>query len=250
MKIVEWPAGVNRIVTNDANISLGENGLVSDKAENGAESSRLVGSGCPNKFTVSMFFSNDKNDTFYANHTDVYGNHITEYKAWENWFRFVSMLGVNPFYFADLDNPDGGYKIYRISSAGLPKGSPNGSYVKVSMTWIEVVDSYITVQDPEVQGDYIDATDGRIELHLTEKPASVPVLSDFKDAQGISRVFVSDDGGTFAPLVMEALEYDGYRTVVLFYDGSLTRLDNHVYTVRVFVGDSYVEGSFMYKEGN
>ena len=248
MKIISWPSGVNRIVTNEASLSVAENGVESDKSENGSEMSRLKASGTPDKFQVSMYFSNSRTDSFYKNHTDSKGNHLTEWKVWSDWFKYVSMNGVNPFYFSDLQNPDGGAKIYKISSGGLPHGNPNGEYIKVTMTWIEVFNEYITVQEEEALADSIDINPGMIDLRFTEKPEETPTLEDFRDELGNPLSEYSlDDGETWSPLVLTGIDYDGQKSAVLYYDSGMTAIDGQTYYIRLKYKDGeYIASGFTY----
>lgn len=237
MKIVSWPTGVNRIVTTDTNGTLGENGVENDKSENGSEMSRLRGSGVPDRFQVSMTFSNDTEDPFFRDHTDAYGRHFTEWEAWKSWFKYVTLNGTHPFYFHDIGSPGGGRTaVYKISANGLPNWSPNGGYVQVHMTWIEMFMDYITVREESPVADILDIEPGTIELHLTEQPLEPPSKEDFYDPYGASLVKYSvDSGRTFSPLPVRRVDWDGYRTVVLYYDPSLTaeKLTENYYVVSV-----------------
>lgn len=248
MKIVDWPSGVNRIVLNEASLSLAENGVESDKSDNGSEVSRLKASGTPDRFQVSMYFSNSRSDSFYRNHTDALGNHYTEWKKWSDWFKFVTMNGMHPFYFSDIQKPDGGAKIYKISSGGLPHGTPTGEYVKVTMTWIEVFNEYITVQQEETLADSIDINPGMIDLRFTEKPEETPKLEDFRDAEGnpLSE-FSVDDGVTWSPLVLNEIDYDGQKSVILYYDSGMTAIDGQTYYIRLKYKDGgWITNAFTY----
>lgn len=224
MKIVSWPVGVNTIVTSETNGTIGENGVEADKSENGSEMSRLKSSGIPDKFTVTMYFSNSTTDPFYASHTDALGNHLTEWQAWENWFKYVTMNGVNSFYFKNIWDPTGKRTaIYKISSSGLPNWNPSGEYMQVHMTWIEQFNEVLTIPDLTADADYLDIEPGMIYLALTEVPSTVPDISMFRDENGHSLVKYSlDEGATLLELPVYRLDYDGFKQIVLYYDGSLT----------------------------
>lgn len=248
MKIVSWPVGVNTIVTSETNGTIGENGVEADKSENGSEMSRLKGSGIPDKFTVSMYFSNSTTDPFYANHTDAYGNHITEWQAWENWFKYVTMNGTNPFYFKNIYDPTGKKSaIYKISSGGLPNWNPSGEYMQVHMTWIEQFNDVITVQDPVAQADYLDIEPGMIYLALTEVPSEVPNISMFRNNQGESLVKYSlDEGSTLLTLPVYRLDYDGFKMIILYYDATLTAeaIPSGYYTFYVPYNNQTITGEY------
>lgn len=224
MKIVSWPVGVNTIVTSESNGTIGENGIESDTSSNGSEMSRLKGSGIPDKFSVTLYLSNSTTDAFYVNHTDSLGNHITELQAWEMWFKYITMNGVNPFYFKDIFDPTGKRtKIYKISSGGLPNWNPTGEYAQVHMTWIEQFNEVLTIPDLTAQADYLDIEPGMIYLSLTEVPAEVPDLSIFKDQHGESLVKYSlDEGSTLLTLPVYRLDYDGFKQIILYYDSLMT----------------------------
>jgi hypothetical protein len=249
MKIVSWPTGVNRIVTTESNGTLAENGVESDKSENGSEMLRLKGSGVPDKYTVSMTFSNSTLDAFYRDHTDAGGKHVTEWQAWETWFKYVAMNGVNAFYFPDITAPqDGRAAVYQFSASGLPRWNPQGEYVKVSMTWNRIVNEFMTIPDSESDADCIDISPGMIDLCLTEPPSAPPALSDFYNEQGVSLVSYSvDSGATFSPLSIERVDYDGFKTVTLYYDAKYTgeSLDGKYYVIRVPYGGITVAGEFL-----
>lgn len=249
MKVVSWPTGVNRIVTSETSGTLAENGVENDKSENGSEMSRLRGSGVPDRYQVSMTFSNDAGDPFYRDHTDAYGRHITEWEAWCNWFKFILLNGTYAFYFHDICSPgEGKTAVYKISAAGLPNWNPNGGYVQVHMTWIRVFTDYLTVREEEPEADSLDVEPGIIELHLTEQPSEPPLKEDFYDANGESLVLYSvDSGETFSPLPVMRVDWDGYKTVVLQYDSALTAetLDGDYYVITVPYGESTVRTEFL-----
>lgn len=245
MKIVEWPSGVNRIVTSDTNGNVGENGVESDKSENGTEMTRLKGSGVPDKYSVTMYFSNSTSDSFYKNHTDAYGKHITEWQAWKNWFKYVTMNGTHPFHFHDLEDPrEGRSKIYKIQASGLPGWNATGEYVQVHMSWTEQINEYMTVVTMVSDADYLDMVQGRIELHLTEQPEAPVLKENFYGRDGNCLVKYSVDKGlTWLPLPVERVDWDGFKCAVLYYDSAYTarRLDDSYYTVRVPYGTGYAE---------
>lgn len=245
MVIVDWPQGVNRIVTSEANISLGEQGIISDNSENGTEMSRLSGSGTPDRYNVTMYFSNSKYDSFYKNHVDIYGRNVSEWQAFRNWFKYTLLNGVNSFRFSSLDDLEGGKgAVYKISSSGLPKGNPVGEYIKVTMLWIEQFTTYITVNEYSVMADSIEVGDGFIELYLTESLSDNPKVSDFLLSNGNSAVTYSTDGVKFQPLFIQGLDYDGGKTLILYFDASLMANSQYDYTVRVLFGQKTVESNY------
>ena len=248
MKIVSWPTGVNTIVTSETNGSIGDNGIESDKSENGSEMSRLKASGVPDQFSVTMYFSNSTSDTFYKSHTDVYGKHITEWEAWESWFKYILMNGTNAFYFTDIKSPQSTKPaVYKITSSGLPKWSARGEYMQISMAWAEQFNDYISIQEEETVADYMDITPGTIDLRLTEMPEEAPELSDFYDEHGSSLVRLSVDGGaTFSALPINRVEWDGYKAVFLRYDAAMTQeeLTDTYYVIEVPFNGVTVSGEF------
>lgn len=248
MRIVSWPSGVNTIVTSESGGSIGDNGIEADKSENGSEMTRLKASGVPDQFSVTMYFSNSTSDAFCKSHRDAWGNPITEWQAWEEWFKYVLMNGTNAFYFHDIKNPqEGRHNIYKMTSSGLPKWSPKGEYMQVTMSWTEYFNDCLTIQLGEPSADYMDITPGRIELRLTEMPDDTPELSDFRNAGGVSLVRLSVNGGeTFAPLPVQKLDWDGYKSVTLYYDAAMTQevLENSWYVIEVPFGGATIRGEF------
>lgn len=208
MNIVNWPSGVNRIVTSDSSLQLGVNGVKSDTTENGSETSRVTGSGVPDVYSVSMTFSNSRHDPFYAAHGK------TEWKAFKHWFKFITHNGVNPFYFSCIDDPDdedGDKCVYKIKSAGLPSGTPMGDHIKVSMQWQEYLTDAITVQDLVPNGNYIDINldSSFIDFRFNETLSFNPSKSDFT-------VEYEKDSSSKQPLVIKGLDFDGCKSVSLY----------------------------------
>lgn len=233
MSIVSWPSGVNRIVTSEASIDIASSGVKSDTSENGSEMSRLTCSQAPDKWSVSMTFSNGK-DLFYQKHGK------TEWKAFCDWFKHTTMNGVLPFYFSKIDDPSDTTEaaVYKISSNGLPKGNPFGDQMKVTMTWIEQFTDVISVPEVTVDADYIDLSNGLIDFRFTEQPEDTPSKDDFT-------VTYSYNGGSRVSIVPNALEYDGYKSVLLYIDEFT---EAGLYTIYVTYGETTVDSSFVVEE--
>ena len=214
MEIVSWATGVNRYILNDTSIEIGTNSVQADNSDNGSEMTYLKNSGSPDVYSVSMRFSNSTTDSFFLNHTDSNGDHITEWQAFLNWFKWVTMMGSKPFYFHKIDDPNDDKTsracIYKIKSSGLPKGTPEGEYVKCTMTWQQWLNEYISVPVEEVTADTLYAVNGTLDLRFTEQPDEPPVKSDFT---GTSDYY--DDPSDF---VIKRVDYDGYKSCVLYFD--------------------------------
>lgn len=213
MEFTSWPLGVNKIILSDATISLGENAVASDSSENGSEMTYLKSSGAPDTYSVSMIFSNATDDDFYLNHVDSNGNHITEWQAFCNWFKYTAKMGTKPFYFHRIDDPreDAESRIYKIKSNGMPKGTAQGNYMKVPMVWQEWITEYFTIQDEDVEVDTAVAVNGRVDIRFNEIPVTTPVRSDFSGSS-------SDYYELPTQFAIEKIEYDGFKTCSLYFD--------------------------------
>ncbi len=217
MEIKSWATGVNRIILNDTSITVGQNAVQNSNSENGTEQSLLRSSGVPDQYTVSMYFSNSTKDAFYLNHVDSNGNHITEWQAFLRWFKYEIEMGTLPFYFASIGDVSGNtYAIYKIISSGMPKGTPEGEYIKCSMTWAEVINETINYSQEKIIGDYLDFSENIIEFHFTEVPTKMPKKSDFIVSFSIDNTNTIANG----TIDIESLEYDGYKTCILMYSES------------------------------
>lgn len=232
MKIVSWKSGVNRIIENSTNTSLGVNALRTSKTENGSEQASLTSTGVPNQYSVNMTFSNSTQDSFYKSHFDENGHNITEWMAFQRWFKKELGYGTNAFYFASINDVSGETSaIYKIVGSGLPKGNPNGQYMKVTMTWAEYFPTPVTLTETSNNADYLDIVNGQIEYHFDEVPETTPVKSDFLITY-IKNELPEDD------LVIERLEYDGYKTCILYYQAFVPPLsDEDTYNITVTYSD-------------
>lgn len=242
MEIKSWATGVNRIVLNETSITVGQNALQTSSTENGSEQSLLRSSGVPDQYNVSMYFSNSTKDAFYLNHVDSNGNHITEWQAFLNWFKYEIEMGTLPFYFSSIGDVSGNTTaIYKIISSGLPKGTPNGEYIKCTMTWAEQINEVMNYSQAKIVGDYLDFTENTIEFHFNEEPTTVPQKSDFEI------LFSTEDESVIGSITVEYLEYDGYKTCVLRYDE--TELSNkcagQTIKIQVSYSDTSVAGYYI-----
>ena len=240
MEIKSFASGVNRIVTNETTLSIGTNALATTQTENGSEQSIMKSSGAPDQYSVTMYFSNSTNDSFYHNHTDSNGNHITEWQAFINWFKYDIGFGTIPFYFASLFDVTGETSsVYKIISNGLPKGTPNGEYMKCTMTWQEVFIKPITYTESSAEGDYLDITNGQIEYHFTEVPETSPKRTLF------TMTFNEEEK------VVERIDYDGYKTCVLYFQSiPISESEEQTFTVSVsFNGLTAITGTLIVAKG-
>lgn len=215
MEIKSWATGVNRTILNETTITIGQNAVQNSNSENGTEQSLLRSSGVPDQYSVSMYFSNSTKNAFYLNHVDNNGNHITEWQAFLRWFKYEIEMGTLPFYFASIGDVSGNTSaIYKIISSGIPKGTPEGEYIKCSMTWAEVINETMNYSQERIVGDYLDFSENIIEFHFTEVPSEIPKKSDFT-------VSFSIDNENINYIDIEYLEYDGYKTCILMYSESV-----------------------------
>ena len=215
MEIISWPIGVNRTILSETSIEVGAGAVKADTSENGSEMTQLTSSGAADTFSVTMRFSNSTEDSFYNNHVDANGDHITEWQAFLNWFKYVDMMGTLPFYFHKIDDPNDDKAerncAYKIKSNGLPKGTPEGQYYKVTMTWQQYITEYITVIPEEVSVDSAYAVNGMIDLRFTDKPVTTPVKADFSES-------TSDYYKDPTDFVIKRIDYDGHKSCVLYFD--------------------------------
>lgn len=237
MEIISWARNVNRIVTDESSISVGQGAVVSDQSENGSEMSRLTGSGTPERYQVTMFFSNSATDSFYLN------NGKTEWQAFLDWFKYESCMGTKPFYFHHLSDPNNTTpQVYKISTNGIPTGSPNGEYIKCTMQWIQIFNGFITIPVSSDVGDSISVVDGQIDFRFTEEPNEIPKKEDFYASYQISNNGVL---GSASELVIEQMDWDGYKTCILYFQN----LENAgLYHVTVNYKDSALETNFLIGE--
>lgn len=210
MQTTDWPLGVNRIVTSNSSLTIGNGAVVADKSENGSDMSRLSASGSPDRWSVVMYFSNSMQDSFYKK----YGQ--TEWDRFSKWVKFNARMGTIPFYFSKVGDVTNTQKcLYKIASDGLPKPEITGTWVKVTMTWIEVFDDLISIEIPETKADYIEAMNGSVDFRFVEIPEEDFAKQDF------TFTYNRDYSGTVMiqnePLVMEDMDYDGNKSVMFYF---------------------------------
>lgn len=234
MEILSWPIGVNRVILSETNLSVGENAVQSDSSENGTDMTALKSSGAPDVYTVSMYFSNDVNDPFYKQ----FGK--TEWQTFLDWFKYVTLMGTHPFYFHKIDDPReenvNRTAVYKIRSNGLPKGTPEGTYVKCSMTWLEYITDVIEYEEPSPTVDTIYIVDGTIDLRFIDKPTSVPVKTSFT-----ATMQNTTTGADSEEVVINWVDFDGYKSAVLYFDTPSVAGD---YLLSLTYNGSTIEGRF------
>lgn len=214
MEIISWETGINRVITNESVPTLGEGALHSNKSENGTEMTSLKNSDAPDVWSVVMYFSNSIEDSFYINHT-LNGKHITEWEAFVNWFKYKLNFGSKGFYFNKIGT-ENQTAIYKIRSEGLPKPAVLGTWMKVTMTWIEYNPTAISVANPVVAGDYIDVSNGIIDFYFNEQPETFPQKSEFN-------LYYQnyDENGDLLPqtypIIIERIIYDGSKIVQMYF---------------------------------
>lgn len=244
MEIKSWAQGVNRIILSETNIEVGTNAVQKDNSENGQEYSTLKSSGAPDRFSVTMMFSNAIDDQFYYNHVDSNGNHVTEWQAFLNWFKNVIHYGTIPFYFHKIDDPRGDLNsdpracVYRIVSDGLPKGTPQGDWYKVTMTWVEYINEYIVVPEVEDVIDSIYISEGIIDVRFADVPESIPKKTSFSGK--FSMKAYKDE-----PIVIHSVDYDGNKSAVLYIDPFV---DSGIYDVTVTYNGKDIAGKYYIPE--
>ena len=209
MEIIEWGTGINRNITNESSPVYGENSLLVAKSENGMEMTGLKSTSAPDVWNVVMYFSNSKEDNFYKNHN------ITEWDSFLRWFKYKSIFGTKPFYFNKIGE-DNQPAIYKIKAEGLPKPVIIGTWMKVSMTWVEFNNTAITVVDNEITGDFLDASNGIIDFHFNETPTLFPKKSDFS---AYYQVYNENEElePTHTDFVIERIIYDGNKIAQLHF---------------------------------
>lgn len=234
MEIKNWAIGVNRIILNDTSTSIGENSVQTDTSDNGSDMTILKASGSPDTYSVTMMFSNDIEDSFYKK----FGK--TEWQTFLDWFKYNLLMGQNPFYFHKIDDPRGEVSnrssVYKIKSNGLPKGSPEGSYYKVTMTWIEYLKNPISFSEEEITVDTIYITDGVIDLRFTDKPETIPEKTDFS---AIMENLTT--GANEETVSLQWLDYDGFKSALLYFDSPTVTGD---YLLTLTYKEKSVQGKF------
>lgn len=217
MNYIQWPLGVNRTVLSTSSMSHNKNSVVSDKTENGLEMTRLSSLGSVDEWKVDMMFSNSKGDSFYKKHK------YTEWEAFTNWFKYVCKMGTVPFYFHKIgDSSETQSCVYKIKSDGFPAYQFNGTTVKVSMTWAEVLPGVITVKLDDPHPDSIAAYNGHVEMWFSDEPKVNLQKNNFT-------FDYSRDGSSSSELVMEDFLFDGNKTCIFYYPEFTTK---GIYEVR------------------
>lgn len=227
MEIKNWPVGVNRIILSDSGFGHNKNAVISDKSENGSEMSRLSASGSPDEWKVNMYFSNSRNDSFFKK----YGE--TEWERFVKWFKYGISMGTLPFYFSKVgDTEEKKVCVYKIRSDGMPNYTFQGINVRVSMTWLEVFNDYISVTFDEPHIDSLCALNGHVEMWYSDRPEVTPEKEQF----AFTYDFTGEDGSfTHEELVMEDFLYDGNKSCVFYYPSFETKGIYEITLVQTFV---------------
>jgi len=214
-----WPTGVNRIIEDSSNITLGENALKNDELENGLKRSRKRGAFCPDKFSVKMRFN--WVDEVIINNQNT---HKTEYNLFTDWYKYIHKYGSVPFEFPKIlysqdtgiliyDTVENGpinVEYYKITSA-VP-GNKSGDDIVVDTTWEAVYGGIVDIatQTPLVLGcsakaDYID-------IEFSALGTTAPTSQMFTVYSG------STEGSTDNTVTIKGFYYDNANTVRIYYD--------------------------------
>lgn len=132
--LIEWASDVNKIVIDDATLTLGENARVEDTLENGDKRTRLSLSNPPDTYSFSMDFDWLKKDA----------NGFTEKDRFIAWYKYKHKFGTNPFRFPTIilgsENVLGD-SYYTITS--LSSGKKYGHSVRFQVTMREYIATQI-----------------------------------------------------------------------------------------------------------
>ena len=214
-----WATGVNRIVFDSSNITLGENALKTDELENGLKRSRKRGAFCPDKFSVKMRFN--WVDEVIINNVNT---HKTEYQLFTEWYKYNHKYGSVPFEFPKilfsqdtgimvLDTVDNGpmnVEYYKITSS-VP-GNKSGEDVEVDMTWEAVYGGVVDVTAATPTVLNCDAKANYIDIFFSALGSTAPTSQMFT-------VYSGDvEGATTNTLTKKGFYYDNANTVRIYYD--------------------------------
>ena len=187
---IGWAAGVNRIILDSVQFSVGENAVKTDDLESGGKRTVRKGMYVPDKFTVSMDF----------NWLEKVGNTgKTEYQLFLDWYKYKHKFGAVPFEFPrilyssntgiliyDAENQNKSYtEYYKITSAVA--GQKSGECVRVNMSWETVYGGELSIPDVDMEiSDYSLGKDSSGSYFVDFKfpvlatgETTIPVLQNF-----------------------------------------------------------------------
>lgn len=219
---VGWATGVNRVVYDSSNITIGENALKTDELESGLKRSKKRGSYCPDKFSVKMAFN--WVDDVYINGVNT---HKTEYQLFTEWYKYVHEYGSVPFEFPRiLYSQDTGIMIYDSVTEGdlnveyykitssVP-GNKSGECIEVDMTWETVYGGVVSIQPtvPAVSG--CDAKAKYIDIFFSALGNTAPTSQQFT-------VYAGNQTTQDTEVTKKGFCYDNANTVRIYYDEKAT----------------------------
>lgn len=231
MAYCSWDVDVNKVIIDSTSVVVGEKATVTDEIESGGiTKSRLVSSNPPDKFSVIMEFDFVKPKR----------NGYTELDLFYIWYKNQHKFGTVPFMFPaillnsnrqkGLSQEDLKYIIegkiargepvnetdivkheyYRITSQ--VEGSKSGNSQQIKMTWETYATGVIQVEDESVSIDHIEATNGSVEVILTDKPNYEPQMATWEV------LCTNVNTQTTSQLSITNIFFDGEQTAILFFD--------------------------------
>lgn len=174
--VIGWPVGVNTVILDSTNGTVGETGVKELNTDNGLTERRLTTFITPRSYNVTMDFDWAEKDE----------NGLSEFDRFEQWFAYRHQSGSNPFWFDSISkfNVNGSLK----DSDGRPvqcqyviaKGyqfTKSGYSMRVTMTWKEVYSGIVSYEEPDPILDFINAENGYITVFYTNKLSEIPTLT-------------------------------------------------------------------------
>ena len=190
MSYIQWAANVNKIISDQTSLSIGEGAIQQETlASGGIKKSRLTCSNPPDKYSVVMAFNFVEKDS----------NGFTECDRFWAWYKGKHKYGMNPFEFPAIllnTNRQQGYSVeeqsyinrngiqqnipqteyYCITSA--LEGSKSGNAIEIRMTWETYATGVITIPDDEYEIDRIEPYADRVDVILTSQPSTPPSITE------------------------------------------------------------------------
>lgn len=219
---IGWATGVNRIVYDSSNVTIGENALKNDELENGLKRSRKRSAFCPDKFSIKMRFN--WVDDVYINGTNT---HKTEYQLFTEWYKYQHKYGSVPFEFpkilysqetgimvVDAQLGNTAVEYYKITSS-VP-GSKSGDDIEVDMTWEAVYGGVVSITPLTPTFDHMVAHTGFVDIYFSALGNTAPVSQQFTVYSGAT------EGATTTELTKIGFNYDGANIVRIYYPDQAT----------------------------
>ena len=216
---IGWAVGVNKVILDSTDITVGEGATVQDSIETGAQKkSRLTCANPPDKFQVTMEFSfaDDSKDS----------NGFTEVERFWMWYKWKHCFGTNPFIFPAIllnTNRQKGYSREEVSFGNIPdnecykitsavNGKKSGVKQQITMTWETFATNTITVTEDDFAINGITAHNGYVDVVMNSIPSTEPIASTWTVTTTRTDVTSQPETETITKC-----EYDGNLTARLYF---------------------------------